>query len=175
MSNEKKDSSKKTKKAPVKRITQAEMLLRKRNVAEWILDGNMPVDIVSSIQSKWGLKQRQAYYYIDGALELLEKNILGKLGERIAFHISVRLKLYKEVSEDKSLKSRERYTLMMDILKDIATIEGIYKHTIKLETEHTENYNFTLNLGDREQQEQIKERTIQLLPSSDNQLSEGDS
>lgn len=167
---------KKTKSKATPRITQAEMLLRKRNVAEWILEGNQPVDIVSSIQKLWNLQQRQAYYYIGGALELLEKNIVGKLGERLAIHVSMRLKMYKDVSEDKTLKAKDRYTLMLDILKDIATMEGIYKQTIKLETEHTErlDIDITLNLGDSGQQK-IKANTIQLPPTVVDELSEGDS
>ncbi len=170
------DKVKKTNKPSEKRITQAEMLLRKRNVAEWILEGNQPVDIVNSIQKLWDLKQRQAYYYVGGALELLEKNIIGKLGERLAIHVSIRLKMYKQVSEDKSLKSKDRYTLMLEILKDIATMEGIYKQTIKLETEHTErlDIDITLNLGESGQQ-QSQKNTIQLPPTVDNFLSEGDS
>lgn len=165
---------KKTKSKVTPRITQAEMLLRKRNVAEWILEGNQPVDIVSSIQKLWNLQQRQAYYYVGGALELLEKNIVGKLGERLAIHVSMRLKMYKDVSEDKSLKSKDRYTLMLDILKDIATMEGIYKQTIKLETEHTErlDIDITLNLGESGQSQK---NTIQLPTTVDNFLSESDS
>ena len=171
-----KDSSKKIKKNREKRITKPEMLLRKRNVAEWILEGNQPVDIVTSIQKLWHLEQRQAYYYIGGALELLEKNIVGKLGERLSLYISMQLKLYKDVSEDKSLKAKDRYTLRFDIIKEMATMEGIYKQTIKLETEHTErlDIDITLNLGESGQQ-QSQKNTIQLPPTVDNFLSEGDS
>ena len=123
----------------------------------------------------WNLKDRQAYYYIEWAMDWFEKLIQAKVEQRRSLHISIRMKMYKDVSEEKALKARDRYIIALSILQDVAKIEGLYKETIKIESEHTENYNFTLNLGDSEQQEQIKNRTIQLLPSTDNELSEGDS
>lgn len=175
MANEKKDSIKKTKNTSKKRISKVEILLRERNVAEWILEGNQPIDIVNSIQKLWNIQQRQAYYYIEGALELLYRNIDQTLHNRLAFHVSTRLKMYKDISEDKSLKARDKYALMLTTLKDIAQLEGLYQERIKIETEHTEIYSFTLNLGDSEQQEQIKEGARRLPSSSNNQLPESNS
>jgi len=154
------------------RISQTEMLMRKRNIAEWIMEGNMSVDIVQTIQDKWNLKERQAYYYIESALALLYKNIESKLEQRLAFHVSTRLRMYKQVSEDKALKARERYALMLAILQDVAKLEGLYQEKIKIEHETTENIEITLNLGDSGKQEkQIENNTIQLPTTVDNSLS----
>ena len=158
-----------------RRLDKVQKITRIRQVCGWMMDGHNSQDIIYQIQTTWNLSSRQPYTYINWALEWFEKSVQAKIEERRAVHIAARMKMYKDVLEDKALKAKDRYSTALTILQDVARLEGMYKETIKIESEHTENYKITLNLGDSEQQEQIKERTIQLLPTSDNELSEGDS
>ena len=88
------------------------------------------------------------------------------------------MRMYKSILEDKELKARERYTLALGVLKDIASLEGLYEEKIHIsaKTEHTETIEITLDLGETsDQQEGEQNIIIPLQTSVDNELPESHS
>ncbi|WP_291726191.1 hypothetical protein [Bernardetia sp.] len=172
------DKPVKTKNRAKRTVDQVEKQRRVRMVAEWMMQGNSVEDIMSQIRTMWGLKARQPYTYVQWALDLFKKSIEQTIKERLSFHIATRMRMYKSILEDKELKARERYTLALGVLKDIASLEGLYEEKIHIsaKTEHTETIEITLDLGETsDQQEGEQNIIIPLQTSVDNELSEGDS
>lgn len=68
---------------------------------------------------KWTLDQHQAMEYISAAFENFTEQVTKGYPETRAFHIQMRMNLYK-----KAIESKE-YKLAHEILKDLAKLEDL--------------------------------------------------
>lgn len=103
--------------------SQAETEKRIRSVQEWMMSGNSTSDIITQCCNLYGVERRQAYKYVEKAYKNFKELSDNNMEERRAFHIEARLKLYRDLKE----KNTPRVAAVaVDILKDIAKLEGLY-------------------------------------------------
>lgn len=108
---------------PRQRASQAELDQRIRAVQEWILLGHAHTDIINSCMSTWQITDRQAKNYYRDAYKQIRETTKADLNDRIAFHIAARQMLFRGL-KDKTSPTGARAAI--EILKDIAAIEGLY-------------------------------------------------
>lgn len=94
--------------------------LRVRQVQEWLLQGQLVTDICRNIMNAWNVTEPQAIKYIADAFDDFTKRADISFKDTVAFHIQLRLTLYKKAVEAKEFK------LALQILADLGKIEGIY-------------------------------------------------
>ncbi len=94
--------------------------LRVRQVQEWLLQGQIVVDICRNIMKAWSIEEHDAIKYIADAFEDFQKRADIDLDKTKAYHIQLRLTLYRKAVEAKEHK------LALQILADLGKIEGIY-------------------------------------------------
>lgn len=121
------------------KITSDELVVeeRVRTVMQWILKGFFTKDIVKQGSLSWNITERQVYTYLKKAKNEIRKIRSKDMKDLIAWHQGARLKLYSELDNKKSPSGT---FAAMDILKDMAKIDGVYpadKHELKLDAETT--------------------------------------
>lgn len=120
---------------------------RVRQIMEWMLEGYLTNDIIKSCTSKWAIDERMAYKYIKKAKKLFIEITAGELKERLAFHIASRMKIFTGI-KDKEKPGGARAAL--DVLKDIADLEGYYQQKVDITTQgnaiHSQTIEATLIL-----------------------------
>ena len=111
-----------------------EFAKRIRSVQEWLMSGVSTTDIITQCKNKWELSERQAYRYVKKAYEEFRKMSEEDIENRRSFHIEARLKLYRDLKDKNVNKSA---AVAIDILRDIAKLEGLYieKSEISIEGE----------------------------------------
>lgn len=90
-----------------------------RQIQEWLLQGHLITDILRNVMEKWQMKDEAAYNLIAAAFEDFTKKVNKSYDETRAYHIQLRLNLYKKVMEDKE------YKLALQVLQDLAKLEDI--------------------------------------------------
>lgn len=90
-----------------------------RQVQEWLLQGQLITDILRNITDKWQLKEEDALEYVAGAFEDFTKKANIDYKETRAYHIQLRLNLYKKAMEDK------QYKIALQVLQDLAKLEDL--------------------------------------------------
>lgn len=108
---------------PKQRATKYELDKRIVVVSGWILEGHSHSVIKASCVSTWKLTDRQAANYYKAATDKIQAETKEDLKERLAFHLAARRKLYNELTEK---KKPQGVRAALDILKDIAMLEGLY-------------------------------------------------
>lgn len=93
--------------------------LKIRQVQEWLLQGHLITDILKNIIEKWHLEEESAIEYIAAAFEDFTKKVKKGYDETKAYHIQLRMNLYKKAMEDK------QYKVALQVLQDLAKIEDI--------------------------------------------------
>ena len=90
-----------------------------RQIQEWLLQGHLITDILRNIMSKWAINEELGIEYIAAAFEDFTKKTKKGYNETRAYHIQLRLNLYKKAMEDK------QYKVALTVLQDLAKIEDI--------------------------------------------------
>lgn len=121
---------------------------RVRQVQEWMLEGYLTPDIIKSCMAKWNIKEPMAFRYIREARQGFQAIRIKELEDRIAFHIAARLKLYNGL-EGKTKSNGA--SVALEILKDIAKVEGVYVERVEQTNTHT-NINYNIELTPEEAQ-----------------------
>jgi hypothetical protein len=112
-----------------KKANNIEKDKRIRQVMEWILAGHLSSDIINTCMQTWNITERQAYKYIRESRSRFRNLTEGEQKERLAFHITARLKLFKDLVDK---KNPDGASVGLSILKDIAKIEGLYINKVDL-------------------------------------------
>lgn len=90
-----------------------------RQIQEWLLQGQLVTDILRNIMEKWQLKEEDGIEYIAGAFEDFTNKVKKDYSATKAYHIQLRLNLYKKAMEDK------QYRVALQVLQDLAKIEDV--------------------------------------------------
>lgn len=90
-----------------------------RQIQEWLLQGQLVTDILRNIMNAWTITEENGIEYIAAAFEDFTKKVNKGYNETKAYHIQLRLNLYKKAMEDK------QYRVALQVLQDLAKIEGI--------------------------------------------------
>jgi len=109
-------------KTPKTRSSNIELDKRIDAIIGWILEGHNTSIIKASCVSTWSITDRQAATYISKARKVIKTRTKGKLDEKIAFHLEIRLRLYNQL-KDKSTPSGAAAALK--ILDSMAEIDGV--------------------------------------------------
>lgn len=111
-----------------KRASKPEKLKRIRIIQEYLVMGKNPKDIVNQVCNAWDITPRMARYYVEKAFEDF-RAMSGKDVEALrGFHITARMKLL-----DWAMDSDKRKTFALEVLQDIAKLQGLYT----LKVDHT--------------------------------------
>ncbi len=102
-----------------KEITK-ERSIRIRNVQEWLLKGELITDICRNIIGLWNLSEQEAMQYVADAFEDFTKRTKKTHKAARAYHIQLRLSLYKKAVEAK------QFNIALQVLQDLAKIEAAY-------------------------------------------------
>lgn len=94
---------------------------RVRAVQEWILQGYSTSDIIKQATITWNITERQAYKYHKCAYEYFKKSNEQALEEKVAYHVELRKKLYRDLKM-KELPTGARTALR--IVDSMARIDG---------------------------------------------------
>lgn len=105
---------------------------RVRAVMEWMMQGFMTKDIITQCTNQWGVDQRQCYKYIKEAKKIFVKVTEEDIKERLAFHIAARMNLYNGIEGKKTPRGAKA---ALEILKDIADLEGYYMQKVDVTTQ----------------------------------------
>jgi len=109
-----------------KGANKVEKLKRIRIIQEYLIIGKNPKDIVTQVSMAWDITERMARDYLNEAFEDFAK-MSGKDVEALrGFHVAARLKLL-----DWAMDSDKRKTFALEVLQDIAKLQGLY--TLKLD------------------------------------------
>lgn len=92
---------------------------RIRQIQEWLLQGQLVTDILRNIIQKWAIDEPHGLEYISGAFEEFTKSVNMEYPKIKAYHITLRLQLYKKALEDK------QYAIALRVLQDIAKLEEL--------------------------------------------------
>lgn len=109
-------------KEPKERSTAIELTKRIDAVINWILDGHDVSIIKQSAVGTWGISDRQAANYYSAAFKKIQENTKGDLGEKIAFQIAIRQKLYNGL---KYKDTPQGAIAALRILESWAELEGV--------------------------------------------------
>lgn len=90
-----------------------------RQIQEWLLQGQLVTDILRNIIQKWTIDEKQGLEYIAAAFEDFSKQTQKEYSEVRAFHIQLRLNLYKKAMDDK------QYEVALRVLQDLAKLEDL--------------------------------------------------
>ena len=112
--------------------------LRIKELATLLIGGNCREDIVLFCSDKWNIGERQSDKYILRAKELVEKSVQRKVEYEYSKAVRRYEGLYKLSIE------RHDYKLAVQINKELAAMQGIYK----LEVEHSGSVQFICNIPD---------------------------
>ncbi len=94
--------------------------IRIRNIQEWLLKGELVTDICRDIMTRWSITEPAAIKMIADAFGDFTKRTNKSQKTKKAFHVQLRLSLYK-----KALETRE-YKLALQIIQDLAKLEDAY-------------------------------------------------
>ena len=94
--------------------------LRVRTIQEWLLKGHLITDVCRNIMEKWGMNDTQAMKMVADAFDDFAKRTTKGHTEARAFHVQIRLSLYKQCLEDKE------YRIALQVLQDLAKIQAAY-------------------------------------------------
>jgi hypothetical protein len=94
--------------------------IRIRQVQEWLLQGHLVTDICRNIIKLWSIDQPAALEYIASAFDDFTKQTKQGYQETKAYHVQLRLSLYKQAMEAKEFKTA------LQVLTDLAKIDGVY-------------------------------------------------
>lgn len=92
---------------------------RIRNIQEWLLQGQLVTDILRNIISKWELNEESGLEHIAEAFADFTQKVKKDYGQTKAYHVQLRLNLYKKAMEDKE------YQVALKVLQDLAKIEDV--------------------------------------------------
>lgn len=98
----------------------SENSIKVRQVQEWLLQGQLVTDICRNIMKAWSISEPEAIKYIADAFDDFTKRADISFKDTVAYHIQLRLTLYKKAIEAKEFKTA------LQILADLGKIEGIY-------------------------------------------------
>ena len=90
-----------------------------RQIQEWLLQGQLVTDILRNIISKWNIPEEEGLGFIAAAFEDFTTKVKKDYGTTKAFHVQLRMNLYKKAMEDKD------YKIALQVLQDLAKIEDI--------------------------------------------------
>lgn len=109
-----------------KRSTKAETAKRINHVQQLILDGIGTYEIVRFATEQWDVKRRQVEKYIQVANEQIEEIYEKELKNKLSWHHIARRRLYKKALQE------NQTSVALNILKDMADLEGHYKNIHEL-------------------------------------------
>ena len=118
--------------------TNAEIEKRVKEITNLLLNGYSRLDIIQ-YSSKYKVSDRQIDTYIKKALEGFRENIKEDLKTNFSIHINQRYNLYKIAIKESNLK------LALEILKDIAKLQGLYDNNIALEDKESSYQNIDID------------------------------
>lgn len=94
--------------------------IRIRSIQEWLLKGELVTDICRNIIEKWNIAEPAAIKMIADAFDDFTKRTKKSHATARAYHVQLRLSLYKKALEAKEFKTA------LQILQDLAKIESAY-------------------------------------------------
>ncbi|MEI6487329.1 MAG: hypothetical protein WCP52_00130 [Bacteroidota bacterium] len=94
--------------------------IRIRNIQEWLLQGQLVTDICRNIIGLWSISEKEAIQMIADAFDDFTKRTKKSHSTARAYHVQLRLSLYKKAVEAKQFKTA------LQILQDLAKIESAY-------------------------------------------------
>ena len=94
--------------------------IRIRQIQEWLLQGQLVVDICRNVTKAWNVDQSEAMKYVAEAFEDFNKQSNKGFEQTKAYHVQLRLSLYREAVKEKDLK------LALQILTDLAKLDDVY-------------------------------------------------
>lgn len=122
-----------------KKARKEVVLERVQYVLNQILAGVTSSEIIRNASEMWDIGGRQVENYIAKAYAVLRTNLLEDAKDSKAFHVTARLNLYEHKLKERNkifkskIKDRDKTyliraidTQIMDILKDLAKINGQY-------------------------------------------------
>jgi hypothetical protein len=92
---------------------------RIRQIQEWLLQGQLVTDILRNIIQKWVLDEKAGLEYIASAFEEFSRQTEQSYEKVRAYHIQLRLNLYKKAMDDK------QYDIALRVLQDLAKLEDL--------------------------------------------------
>jgi hypothetical protein len=98
----------------------SENSVRVRQIQEWLLQGHIVTDICRNIMKAWAIEQEDAIKLIADAFEDFNHQVGKDWDKTKAYHVQLRLNLYRKALEAKQL------TLALRILNDLGKLEDIY-------------------------------------------------
>ena len=104
-----------------KTITKAEKEERVLVVAEMLLTGYRKEEVIVACTNKWKVAKSTVQKYIKLSFVKFKEAQNPATDELLAFHIEARLRLLKQ-----SIKNKENTQIALQILMDVAKIQGIY-------------------------------------------------
>lgn len=90
-----------------------------RQIQEWLLQGHLVTDILRNIMESWGQTEEAGIKFIAAAFEDFTNKVKKDYNQTRAYHIQLRLNLYKKAMEDKQFK------VALQVLQDLAKIEDV--------------------------------------------------
>jgi hypothetical protein len=105
--------------AKKKKLSPAEQT-RIRQVQEWLIHGHLVTDICRNIMKAWITDEPMAIRYIADAFDDFNNQVGKGYEETKAYHIQMRLSLYRKAMEAKQFKTA------LQILVDLGKMEDIY-------------------------------------------------
>ena len=93
-------------------------------VERLILEGKPTPAIVQTITKSWGIKQRQAYNYVNMVWDGFAKKYERSHDKILGFHIMARVNLFRKAYDDR------QYYVCKQILEDLAKLQGLYVNKV---------------------------------------------
>ncbi len=113
-----------------RKSTKLVVLSRVEQVFNKIMNGSNTSDILQYCSEHWNISRRMAHKYMARARQRIEIINDANIDNSYSFHIAKRLQLLTRCVQikDKSL----RIKMELDICKDMADIQGLYRDRIEL-------------------------------------------
>ncbi len=105
--------------------SQSILLQRIREITNLLINGNSRDSIVQYSSENWSIGERQTDKYIQKAKEVIETSIIKSISYDYAKAVSRYEELYKHCIERKDFKTAT------NINKELANLQGLYKHQIE--------------------------------------------
>jgi len=102
------------------RSNKAEIEDRVLYISQLLLEGKRTKEICRIASEKWKISRRQVERYITSSYKNLHKEFEKRRKRILDYHIALRMNLYRIAYEQKN------YPICLQILKDLARLEGLY-------------------------------------------------
>ena len=97
------------------------------SISQLLLEGKRTNEICRNMSEKWQISRRQVERYIASSYKLWHKEFKNQSKTILDYHIALRMNLYRITYEE------QNYHYCLEILKDLAKLEGLYDKDNDLE------------------------------------------